>query len=129
MIETASARRAKPPPSGFTSTTPMSYFFLLYWMRNVSPLVSAEKLRSDCSSTAFGFEILMKSVVCGWSLTKRPFCSDADLRWTMSPSFSRMFSIIQWRQVHHPLLRDELEHAACIRDATFRGLAISNIIG
>ena len=97
MIETASgAPGAKPPPSGFTSTTPMSYFFLLYWMRNVSPFVSAEKLRSDCSSTAFGFEILMKSVVCGWSLTKRPFCSDADLRWTMSPSFSRMFSIIQY---------------------------------
>ena len=107
----------------------MSYFFLLYWMRNVSPFVSAEKLRSDCSSTAFGFEILMKSVVCGWSLTKRPFCSDADLRWTMSPSFSRMFSIIQYGRYTIPSCAMNSSTPQCIRDATFRGLAISNIIG
>ena len=48
------------------------------------------------SRTAFGFDILMKSVVCGCSLTYRPFCSVAERRCTMSPSFSRMFSIIQY---------------------------------
>ena len=58
-------------------------------------LVSAEKERSDCSSTAFGLEILMKSVVCGCSLTKLPFWMVALFRCTMSPSFRCMFSIIQ----------------------------------
>ena len=96
MMQTASASPCwKGRPSGRTSTTPMSYFFLLYRMRKVSPLVSAEKERRDCSSTAFGLEILMKSVVCGCSLTKLPFWMVALLRCTMSPSFRCMFSIIQ----------------------------------
>ena len=64
-------------------------------MRNVSPFVSAEKERSDCSSTAFGLEILMKSVVCGCSLTKAPLRMEAERRCTMSPSLRCMFSIIQ----------------------------------
>ena len=45
MMHTAWASPCwKGRPSGRTSTTPMSYFFLLYRMRKVSPLVSAERL-------------------------------------------------------------------------------------
>ena len=63
--------------AGLASTMSMKYRLLLYEMSMESPLVRHVYERSVVSSTAFGLEMSMKSLVCGRSFTYDPFGSFA----------------------------------------------------
>merc|ERR1719469_1073515 len=67
-----------------------------------SPLVTQEKLRSACSSTARGFEISRKSTCCGLNLIKVALGRDTLVHVSTDPSSIRRFCIIQKGMLQYP---------------------------